>query len=177
MRLVSVIIAAVLSAGAFAMPAPEPEVGTNATTIGDFANMTTDAVETMERVPTWALRRMQRYCDEADTRCLWKFVLDTRDRDPKTCQLLIQGNDKIPASQMDRKGMRCGNEKTQYLLSVHWYGDFGPGNGLTVVTIMDYWEKQVAWVVYNDKLLENNRLVDPDLSGYRQKLPLCQGCG
>lgn len=135
------LLAAALTASVIASPAPAPA----------------DAKSMMANVPQWTIERMVRTCNAADTSCKWSFNIDTHTANPTPCQYTVTGK---PASHASTNGVRCG----VFTISSGWSGQFGPGNGFTTLSVVDYTKKVIVWPAYTDKQLANGVVVRPDQS-------------
>ncbi|KAI1777225.1 small secreted protein [Hypoxylon cercidicola] len=141
MQFTNVLLAALLSATALAAPTPPA------------------AKSAMADVAQWTIEGMKRVCDGADTSCTWTFAVDTHAGAPTPCSFVVKGGAK-PASQTDSSGNVCG----PYTVSSGWSGQFGPDNGFTTLSVVDFSKKLIVWPAYTDKQLAGGAVVSPDLS-------------
>ncbi|KAK6956626.1 hypothetical protein Daesc_001905 [Daldinia eschscholtzii] len=140
MKFSSSAIAAIFAATAMAAPTPSPK-------------------SAVANVPEWTIESMKRTCDAGDNQCTWSFRVNTHLADPTPCEFTVKrGN--LPASQTDSSGNVCG----PYTVGSGWSGQFGPGNGFTTLSVVDYGKKLITWPAYTDKQLVNGQVVSPDLS-------------
>lgn len=118
---------------------------------------------------SWTIRSMKRVCNSADTSCKWSFGIDT-DNDgpgaPTGCSYEVKSKDGKPASQSPEDGVDCG----AFRVTSGWSGQFGPGNGFTTLSVVDWNKKLIAWPAYNDRDLAGGKVVSPDRSFAVQKL-------
>ncbi|KAI1087134.1 small secreted protein [Rostrohypoxylon terebratum] len=140
MKFTTTAITSLLAAVALAAPTPSPEVKS-----------------AMADVDQWTIESMQRVCDAADTSCTWSFRVNTHVGDATPCSFTVKGS---PASQTDSSGNICG----PYTVGSGWSGQFGPGNGFTTLSVVDYAAKLIVWPAYTDNQLANGAVVTPDLS-------------
>lgn len=112
----------------------------------------------------WTLSSLSRVCNAADTSCTWKFGIDTHEANvtvtPCTFVVNATTTPATPASQANGGPARCG----VFNITSGWSGQFGPDQGFTVVSVVDYAKKLIAWAGYTDALVKNGTVVDPDLS-------------
>jgi hypothetical protein len=118
----------------------------------------------------WTIRSAKRVCNAADTSCKWSFGIDT-DGDgpgaPVACAYEVKAaNANTPASQSPETGVTCG----PFTVTSGWSGQFGPGNGFTTLSVVDWQKKLIAWPAYSDRDLANGVVVSPDRSFAVQKL-------
>ncbi|KAI1141748.1 small secreted protein [Hypoxylon sp. FL0543] len=139
MKFTTAAISSILAATALAAPMPAAEKSA------------------MADVAQWTIESMQRVCDSGDTQCTWSFRVNTHTSDPTPCTFTVKGS---PASQTDSSGNICG----PYTVGSGWSGQFGPGNGFTTLSVVDYAAKLIVWPAYTDKQLANGQVVTPDLS-------------
>jgi hypothetical protein len=139
MQLTTILLAAAVTAGTIAAPAPA------------------SAKSMMANVAEWTIERMVRTCNAANTSCKWSFSIDTHTANPTPCQFTVTGS---PASQAPANGVHCG----VFTVSSGWSGQFGPGNGFTTLSVVDYSGKLIVWPAYTDKQLANGVVVTPDQS-------------
>ena len=121
------------------------------------AAATAGAKSMMASVPEWTIEWMVRTCNGADTSCNWSFSIDTHTGNPTACQFTVTGS---AASHAPANGVHCG----VYTVSSGWSGQFGPGNGFTTLSVVDYTQKLIVWPAYTDKQLANGVVVTPDQS-------------
>ena len=135
------LFAAAVTAGAMAAPAPVPA----------------EAKSMMANVAEWTIEGMVRTCNSADTSCNWSFNIDTHTANPTACHYTVTGS---PASQAPEKGVQCG----VFTVTSGWSGQFGPGNGFTTLSVINYGAKLITWPAYTDKQLGNGAVVTPNQS-------------
>jgi len=141
MKFTSAIIASIFSASALAAPSPMP-----------------DEKSMMAAVPQWTIQNMQRTCNSGDTECVWTFGINTHVSTVTPCTFKVTGT---KASQALNAGPgTCG----AYTVTSGWSGQFGPGNGFTTLSVIDYNKKLIVWPAYTDKQLVNGQVVSPDQS-------------
>lgn len=141
MQLTAAILALASVAGTIAAPAPVP--GT--------------AKSMMANVAEWTIEKMTRTCNSGNTSCVWSFHIDTHTASPTPCTFTVTGN---PASQSPENGAQCG----PFTVTSGWSGQFGPGNGFTTLSVIDYSSKLIVWPAYTDVQLSHGALVTPDQS-------------
>ncbi|KAI4858696.1 small secreted protein [Hypoxylon rubiginosum] len=139
MKFTSAILTTLLSATALAAPTPAA------------------SKSAMADVAQWTIESLKRVCDAADTSCTWTFAVDTHVGAATPCSFTVKGS---PASQTDSSGSVCG----PYTVSSGWSGQFGPGNGFTTLSVVDFSKKLIVWPAYTDKQLAGGAVVSPDLS-------------
>ncbi|KAI1371101.1 small secreted protein [Hypoxylon crocopeplum] len=142
MQFKNTVLAALLSATALAAPTPAAE-----------------STSAMADVPQWTIEGMKRVCDAADTSCTWTFGIDTHLAAATPCSFTVKSGAK-PASQTDWTGSTCG----AYTVTSGWSDYFGPDNGFTTLSVIDYAKKLIVWPAYTDKQLAGGAVVTPDLS-------------
>ena len=109
----------------------------------------------------WRLEGLKRTCDAADNLCTWTFNLNTFFGPVMPCTFNTARRGNTPASQAPND---AGTKCAAYTITSGWDGQFGPGNGFTVLSVIDYPNKQIAWPAYTDKELVNGKVVSPDKS-------------
>ncbi|KAI5866071.1 small secreted protein [Durotheca rogersii] len=143
MQLTNILVSALLAAGS-AVAAPVPE-----------------AVSAMAAVPEWTIESLQRVCDAADDACTWSFGINTHlEPEPATPCSFVARRGARPASQSDTVGNACG----RFTVSSGWSDYFGPDNGFTTLSVVDYAARLIVWPAYTDQQLADGRVVSPDLS-------------
>ncbi|KAH8201964.1 hypothetical protein TruAng_003877 [Truncatella angustata] len=119
------------------------------------------AAELTERAdPNWTILGLKRVCDASDKSCAWSFSVDTHLAAATACSFTIASQGGQPASQSPGNGASCG----AYTVTSGWSGQFGPGNGFTTLSVVDYGKKKITWPAYTDKELANGAVVSPDKS-------------
>ncbi|XXG95785.1 hypothetical protein Hte_002056 [Hypoxylon texense] len=144
MKFTSALLATLLSATALAAPTPAA------------------SKSAMADVAQWTITSLKRVCDAADTSCTWSFGIDTHAAGGAAatpCTFTVKSG-ALPASQTDSSGNVCG----AYTVGSGWSGQFGPGNGFTTLSVVDYASKLIVWPAYTDKQLAGGAVVTPDLS-------------
>ncbi|KAI1494856.1 hypothetical protein F5X96DRAFT_614769 [Biscogniauxia mediterranea] len=114
-------------------------------------------VKSMTAAGQWTVEGMKRVCDAADTSCTWTFAINTGTAPATACSFTVTGS---PASRTNSNGHVCG----PYTISTGWDGQFGEGNGFTVLAVVDQAAKLIAWPSYTDKQLAGGNVVTPDQS-------------
>jgi len=116
------------------------------------------------RRPQWVIQGFTRTCNAADTSCTVSFAVNTQQSPATACSYTVTGS---PASQASTNGITCG----PYTISSGWSGQFGPGNGFTTWSVVDFSKRLIVWPAYNDRELVNGAAVTPDKSYAPQNLP------
>ncbi|KAK3386629.1 hypothetical protein B0H63DRAFT_139165 [Podospora didyma] len=144
MQLTSLMLTGLVSALALAAPR---STGTR------FARLEEDSKQ-------WIFQRMTRTCDSVDVFCDWDFKISRNISwlAPVPCKFTVRSANGTKASQTSSKGNVCG----QYRVSMGWNGQFGTGNGFTVMAVNDIQYKKVAYPAYADSELVNGQPVVPD---------------
>lgn len=110
--------------------------------------------------PEWTLENFTRSCNDDDTKCTWTFGINTNEEGSEVvdCEYIVEGD---PASQTPgTKPQACG---VFTVTSGYDAGD-APGNGFTVLSVVNYEIEKIIYAGYNDRWLENGEPVDPDMS-------------
>jgi len=126
-------------------------------------NTRSQAVSAMAEVPQWTFKSFTRTCNADDTSCVVSFGVDTQTAPVTNCSYTVTG---APASQTSTNGITCG----PYTISSGWSGQFGPDNGFTTWSVVDWSQHLIVWPAYNDKELVNGQAVTPDKSYAPQTL-------
>lgn len=121
------------------------------------------SVSAMAATPQWIIRSFTRTCNAADTSCTVSFGVDTQLAPVTNCSYTVTGS---PASQTSTNGITCG----PYTISSGWSGQFGPGNGFTTWSVVDWSKRLIVWPAYADHELVNGVTVTPDKSYAPQTL-------
>ncbi|KAK4187516.1 hypothetical protein QBC35DRAFT_498471 [Podospora australis] len=121
------------------------------------------AVSAMAETPQWILKGFKRTCNAEDTSCVVTFAVDTQTAPATGCTYTVTG---AGASRASTSGITCG----PYTISSGWSGQFGPENGFTTWSVVDWSKKQITWPAYTDKELVNGKAVTPDKSYAPQTL-------
>jgi len=112
----------------------------------------------------WTLTSLSRNCNKGDTSCTWLFGIDTNEADvgATTCNYTVKATTSppTPASQANGGPAKCG----VFNITSGWSGQFGPDQGFTVISVVDYTKKLIAYAGYTDASIFNGTVVDPDLS-------------
>ncbi|KAK3321899.1 hypothetical protein B0H66DRAFT_182897 [Apodospora peruviana] len=108
-------------------------------------------------VPAWTITGYKRTCNAADTSCTVTFGVDTHLAAATPCSFTLTGS---PASHASTSGKICG----PYTVSSGWSGQFGPGNGFTTLSVVDFAKKLIVWPAYSDSEAKNGVAVTPDKS-------------
>ncbi|KAI4869125.1 hypothetical protein F4820DRAFT_408096 [Hypoxylon rubiginosum] len=146
MQLATTVLA--LSAAGLALAAP--------------LSMAADAAE-------WTIEGLSRTCDDADAACLWTFVIDTAEEGVAVtpANYTVNATDAAPASQAIGGPQVFGN----YTVTSTWSGQFGPGEGFTTLSVIDYAKGLIVYPAYKDTQLPNGQVVTPDQSYPVQNIP------
>jgi hypothetical protein len=89
-------------------------------------------VSAVADIPPWTIGSFTRTCNAADTSCIVSFTINANlGALPSSCTYNVTGT---PASQTRTQGLHSG----PYMIGSSWSGQFGPGNGFTVVPILDW---------------------------------------
>ncbi|KAI1152623.1 surface protein 1 [Nemania diffusa] len=110
----------------------------------------------------WTLDSLSRVCDGADASCLWTFGINTNEDGVAVtaCNYTVAATPPAPASQSNGGPTTCG----VFNITSGWSGQFGPGQGFTVISVVDYAKKLIVYAGYTDTSVQNGTVVDPDLS-------------
>ncbi|KAL2261570.1 hypothetical protein VTK26DRAFT_3877 [Humicola hyalothermophila] len=127
-------------------------------------NTRAQAVSAMAAVPEWTIKSFTRTCNDDDTSCEVTFGIDTHTAPVTDCAYTVTGS---PASQASTDGITCG----PYTISSGWNGVFGPENGFTTWSVVDWSKHLIIWPAYADHELSNGVAVSPDKSYAPQNLP------
>ena len=122
-----------------------------------------NTVSAMAAVPEWTIVNFTRTCNKTDTECVVSFAVDTHVSPVTACSYKVTG---APASRTSTNGIVCG----PYTLSSGWSGQFGPNNGFTTWSLVDWSKKLIAWPAYSDAELVNGVAVAPNKSYAPQNL-------
>ncbi|KAJ2896075.1 hypothetical protein MKZ38_005903 [Zalerion maritima] len=127
-----------------------------------------EAKSMMSSVPEWTIESMLRCCNEADTSCEWSFGINTNDGSASTpCTMTVSASGSTPASEADGGQVACG----VFTVTSGWSGQFGEGNGFTVLSVVNYAKGLIVWPGYTDVQLDGGEVVEPDQSYQPQALP------
>ncbi|KAK4208559.1 hypothetical protein QBC37DRAFT_296438 [Rhypophila decipiens] len=129
---------------------------------GALAAPAVGAVSAMAAVPQWTIKSYTRTCDKSDLSCAVKFSVDTKIAGaPVTaCNFTLKKTGATPASQAPIDNVTCGPFK----VGSGWSGQFGPGNGFTTLSVVDFSKKLIVWPSYSDAEIVNGKAVSPDKS-------------
>ncbi|KAJ8123637.1 hypothetical protein ONZ43_g460 [Nemania bipapillata] len=110
----------------------------------------------------WTLNSLSRVCDGADASCTWKFGINTNEAGVAVtaCNYTVAAVSPAPASQSNGGPTTCG----VFTITSGWSGQFGPDQGFTVISVVDYAKKLIVYAGYTDASVKNGTVVDPDLS-------------
>jgi hypothetical protein len=110
----------------------------------------------------WTLTSLLRGCNATDALCTWKFGIDTNEAgvNATDCVYSVKSTPTAPASQSNGGPVQCG----VFNITSGWSGQFGPGQGFTVISVVDYAKKLIVYAGYTDSMVANGTAVDPDLS-------------
>ncbi|KAJ4286171.1 hypothetical protein N0V88_008115 [Collariella sp. IMI 366227] len=122
-----------------------------------------DAVSAMAEVPQWKIKSFKRSCNSEDTSCDISFSIDTQAVPTTSCSYTVTGT---PASRASTNGITCG----PYTVTSGWSGQFGPENGFTTWSVVDWGKRLIVWPAYSDRELVNGVAVTPDKSYAPQTL-------
>jgi hypothetical protein len=122
-----------------------------------------ESVSAMAEVPQWIVKSFTRTCNAGDTSCTVTFGIDTQTAPVTSCSYTVTG---APASQASTNGITCG----PYTISSGWSGVFGPGNGFTTWSVVDWSKRLITWPSYADHELVNGQAVTPNKSYAPQTL-------
>lgn len=120
-------------------------------------------VKSMSTAASWTITDAKRVCNKDDTSCDWSFGIKDGNAVTK-CAYTVKGS---PASHAPQTGVACG----KYSVTSAWSGQFGPGEGFTTLSVIDYKAKRIVWPAYTDKQLASGKVVKPDQSYPVQALP------
>ncbi|KAI1820934.1 surface protein 1 [Xylaria intraflava] len=117
----------------------------------------------------WTVQSLSRVCDSTDVSCKWTFGINTNTAglNATACSYTVNATDLAPASQANGAAGICG----PYTITSGWSGQFGAGQGFTVLSIVDYAKKLIIYAGYTDNMVANGTVVNPDLSFPVQTLP------
>ncbi|KAI0508296.1 surface protein 1 [Xylaria bambusicola] len=130
-----------------------------------FALFSTSALAarvSMSASTNWTLEKLVRVCDTADDSCTWTFDINTNEEGVKAtaCTYTVAATKTEPASQSSGGPATCG----VFTITSGWSGQFGPDEGFTVISVVDYAKKLIAYAGYTDAMTTNGTTVDPDLT-------------
>ncbi|KAK5632618.1 hypothetical protein RRF57_008332 [Xylaria bambusicola] len=122
----------------------------------------------MSASTNWTLEKLVRVCDAADDSCTWTFDINTNEGVAATkCTYTVAATKTQPASQSNGGPVMCG----VFTITSGWSGQFGPDQGFTVISVVDYAKKLIVYAGYTDAMTTNGTTVDPDLTFPVQFLP------
>ncbi len=121
------------------------------------------AVSAMAQAPEWIVKDFTRSCNARRTACQVTFSIDTQIAPPTDCGFIISG---APAVQSPQSGITCG----PYTISSSWSDQFGPDNGFTTYSVIDWANHLIIWPAYADSEVPNHAAVTPDKSYAPQTL-------
>ncbi|KAI8623558.1 surface protein 1 [Xylariaceae sp. FL1651] len=110
----------------------------------------------------WTLQSLTRVCDATDSSCTWKFGINTNEAGVAVtpCTYVVNSTAAATASQSNGGPISCG----VFNITSGWSGQFGPGQGFTVISVVDYAKKLIVYAGYTDAMVGNGTVVNPDLS-------------
>ncbi|RDA95694.1 hypothetical protein CP533_1117 [Ophiocordyceps camponoti-saundersi (nom. inval.)] len=146
MQLTSTLIASILAAST-AMAAPAAK-----------SMMATD--------PNWTIEHMQRVCKQDGSQCTWDFKINTHLSKSTDCKLVVGATEKVRANRANGGPVKCGD----FTVTSGWSGQFGEGNGFTVLSVVDEKKRLIIYPGYTDKQLEKGQVVEPDQSYSAQRI-------
>ncbi|KAF4592245.1 hypothetical protein GQ602_002544 [Ophiocordyceps camponoti-floridani] len=114
----------------------------------------------MAATPQWTIERMKRVCNENNTQCTWTFKIDTHEIKKTDCTLTVNATANVRASRAEGKPTTCG----VFTVTSGWSGQFGEGQGFTVLSVVDKNKRLIIWPSYTDVQLKNGVVVEPDQS-------------
>jgi hypothetical protein len=126
-------------------------------------NSRSGAVSAMAAVPEWTIESFTRTCNEDDTSCDVSFGINTQTAPVTDCTYTVTGT---PASQASTSDIKCG----PYTLTSSWSDQWGPENGFTTWSLIDWDNRLITWPSYADRDLVNGQAVTPDRSYAPQAL-------
>jgi hypothetical protein len=126
-----------------------------------------DSISMTAAVPEWTIESLTRVCHPSNTFCSWNFNVNTHLAPATVCSFTVQAQPPKPASHSDGSGFVCG----PYTISSGWSGQFGPENGFTTLSIVDWSKRLIVWPAYTDKQVAGGTAVAPDQSYAPQTLP------
>ncbi|KAI1436494.1 hypothetical protein GGR50DRAFT_650548 [Xylaria sp. CBS 124048] len=107
--------------------------------------------------PTWTFESVRRVCNEADTRCVWTFLINT-GYDRASCALEITG---APASQASQSTPALCH---YFSVTAGWSAQFGADAGFTTLAVKSNSDGSMAWPAYSDAEVAGGQVVTPDKS-------------
>ncbi|PHH77664.1 hypothetical protein CDD82_3406 [Ophiocordyceps australis] len=109
----------------------------------------------------WTIEGLQRKCDKTDSLCDWTFSVNAHDNvKPTACKLSVKNSGSTVASRSNGGPVDCG----PYTVTSGWSGQFGEGQGFTVLSVVDNKKRLIVWPGYTDKQVEGGQVVTPDQS-------------
>lgn len=114
----------------------------------------------MADAPEWTIESLKRNCKGDDSRCVFEFYVNTHKADPVWCKFAIDAPEGEKASQTDGPAQECG----PFTVTSGWSGQFGPDEGFTVLSIVNYETRLIIWGGYTDKQVASGKPVKPDQS-------------
>ncbi|PFH62921.1 hypothetical protein XA68_10974 [Ophiocordyceps unilateralis] len=101
----------------------------------------------MATSPQWSIEHMQRICNKNDSQCTWQFKINPRADKITECKLVVNATEKTVASRANGGPVNCGD----YTVTSGWNGQFGEGNGFTVLSVVDNKKRLIVYPGYTDK--------------------------
>ena len=124
-------------------------------------------ISMMAAGPQWTINDMLRQCDKPNKVCTYTFKVNTHVGTPTPCKFVVKAGAEV-ASHTNGGPAKCGI----FTVTSGWSGQFGPGNGFTTLSVVDYAKKQIIWPAYTDKqLASGGKTVKPDQSYAPANLP------
>ncbi|QUC20519.1 uncharacterized protein UV8b_04760 [Ustilaginoidea virens] len=117
-------------------------------------------VNMMATVPRVIFEHVVRNCDAGDNSCTTTFTINPQRFDKQYVSFVNTRNGDTPASRNAGAAQSFGD----YTITSGWSGQFGPGNGFTVFSVVDHKHKLITYPSYTDKQLANGQVVTPDQS-------------
>ncbi|KAI0555862.1 surface protein 1 [Xylaria curta] len=110
----------------------------------------------------WTIQSLSRTIGTGDQSVTWKFGINTNETGVAVtpCTYTVKAVAPAPATQSNGGPVKCG----VFNITSGWSGQFGPGQGFTVISVVDYSKKLIVYAGYTDNMVTNNTLVNPDLS-------------
>ena len=146
MQLTKTLVAAVLAAST-ALGAPAE---------GEISMMAAN-------IPQWTIENLKRVCNNHNSKCVWTFGINTHLAPPTACTLKVEAD---TASEASGGPANCGD----FTVTSGWSGQFGPGNGFTVLSVVYNPSRLITWPSYTDKQVQSGQVVKPDQSYAPQRI-------
>ncbi|KAH8880613.1 hypothetical protein GQ53DRAFT_669453 [Thozetella sp. PMI_491] len=136
MQFSTATVLSLLSALAVAAPSPRAEA---------------DVVSKAANVAQWTIEGFGRICNyPVMSQCGWGFTINTNDGTAKTpCSFSTFQDGSVTADHTPQKGATCG----RFTVTSAWSDQFGPGNGFTTLSVIDYKASLIVFPAYTDNQL------------------------